>query len=192
MTTKAILAVCALTVALAACKQEAPSPASTAAPAPEAPAIEVGQGPQAVADASLVTGTELTMYASDARVQNWQGIGTREPNRLVSNATNGYLMFGPKVPFEAGKYRVTVFGDVLDIAPGNKIVLDVTGNGGQDVFGKTELDDTAKLNEAGEVASWDFELAAPVQDFEVRAFVTSGSTVAITRYEVKPVAAQAN
>ena len=191
--TQRVLAACTLTLALAACQQEAPQPAATA-PAPETPEITVGegQGPQPVAEGSVVTGNELAMVASDPRVQNWDGIGTREAGRLVSNATNGYLMFGPKVPFEAGKYRVTVFGDVLTIAEGNKIVFDVTCNGVQQVFGKTELDQTAKLGENGELASWDVDVTAPVTDIEVRAFVTSGATVAITRYEVKPAAAQAN
>ena len=181
-----------LSLNLAACQQEVtpPSPVEASTAGEEASAQP--QGPTPVTNPSIVESNRLVMHASDPRVQNWEGIGTRDGGRLISNATNGYLMFGPKLPFEAGKYRVSIYGDNLEIAADNSLVFDVTSNEGKQVHAKLGLDDKVGFTPTEPMASFEFELPAPVDDLEVRAYVTSGTAVTLTRYEVIPVADTTN
>lgn len=175
---------------LASCNRQSPQPADQAPQAPEA-----SRGPTAAPSApvvvqhdprSKVATNHLDMYVADGRVQNWQGIGSRNGDKLTSNATNGYLMFGPKVSFDAGKYKVTVHGEDLHIAAGNSITFDAVSDEGKQVHAKHVLD-AATGTEAGmPLAEFTFSLPEAVSDLEIRAYVTSGSQVALTRYEVAP------
>jgi hypothetical protein len=158
----------------------AEQPAATQTPATAEPITPV------VDSRSQIGSNQLDMYMSDARIQNWQGIGTRDGNRLISNATNGFLMFGPKVPFDAGSYQVTIYGERVKIGKDNSITFDVTSNEGKQVYAKKVLDQTASVAPDAPLATFTFSLPEPVTDLEVRAYVTSGSEVTITRYEVKP------
>ncbi len=145
--------------------------------------------PASRGNASVVAADQLKIFVSDPRVRNWDGIGLRQSGMLVSNGTNGYLMFGPKIPFRAGKYRANIFGDRLAIAQGNSITFDATSDAGKQVLGKLELDESATSTAGQPLASFEFELPVDVQDLEIRAFVTSGSTLSIRNYEVVPVEA---
>jgi hypothetical protein len=175
---------------LTACgDKEAQTPPETAAveqSTPESPTAPV-LTPVAADSRSQVTPTHLDLYVADSRVANWEGIGTRNGDRLTSNATNGYLMFGPKVPFDAGNYEVTIHGEGLKIGPGNSITFDITSDEGKQVHAKQVLDDTTTVQPGAPLATFTFSLAEPVTDLEVRAYVTSGSEVTISRYEVNPV-----
>lgn len=181
-----------LTLSLTACQQQAPSSSPVEASTPMEASAPQPQVPTPVTNPSIVESNRLVMYASDPRVQNWEGIGTRDGGRLISNATNGYLMFGPKLPFDAGKYRVSIYGDSLEIATENSLVFDVTSNEGKQVHAKLGLDDKVGFTPTEPMASFEFELPAPVDDLEVRAYVTSGTAVTLTRYEVTPVSDTTN
>ena len=142
--------------------------------------------PRANDPRSQVTANRIDMYVADGRVQNWEGIGTRDGDRLATNATNGFLMFGPKVPFDAGSYKVALYGENLKIAADDSIKFDVTSNEGKQVYATHTLDQTASVQSGAALAEFTFVLPEAVTDLEVRAYVTSGSQVTLTRYEVTP------
>lgn len=143
--------------------------------------------PVAVDSRSQVTTDHLDMYVADGRVQTWEGVGTRSGDKLTSSATDGFLMFGPKVPFAAGEYKVIVHGEGLAIAPENSITFDVTSNAGEQIHAKQTLDASASVQTGQPLAEFTFSLPEAVTDLEVRAFVTSGSQVTLTRFEVTRV-----
>ena len=161
--------------ALSACTEKANNSGPT----------QPGGASSAVDSGSIIRDTELKMFVSDAKVQNWPGIGLRKGNNLLSNGTNGYLMFGPKVPFKAGDYTVTINGDQLNIAADNSIILDATSNGGKNILGSLTLDDKASLTKGQPLATFDFSVPEDIKDLEIRVFTTSGSTIGISDYEVK-------
>lgn len=172
---------------LAACQQQAPSPSSVETSTPAETIASQPQGPTVITNPSIVEPNRLMMYVSDPRVQTWDGIGSLEGDRLVSKAANGHLMFGPKLPFEAGRYRVTIYGDRLQIMADNSVLFDVASNAGKEIHAEFDLDDKFNFVPTEPMATFEFELAAPVDDLEVRAYVTSGAAVTLTRYEVTPI-----
>ena len=163
-------------------------PAATDSETPRpADGLSTTQTP-APAAATAAPVSELSALASDASIMNWPGIGSKEGGVLKSNATNGYLMFGPKVAFNAGTYQVTVQGNALKVAPENAVTFDVTSNAGETVHAKSVIDASTPAWTAGTpLTTFEFTLPAPVTDLEVRAFVSSGSEIEISGYDIKPV-----
>lgn len=148
--------------------------------------LSTSQTPAPAVSAAPVS--ELSLQASDASIQNWPGIGSKEGGVLKSNATNGYLMFGPKVAFNPGTYQVTVQGNALKVAPENAVTFDVTSNAGKTVYTKKVIDASTPAWTAGApLTTFEFTLPTPVTDLEIRAFVSSGSEVEISGYDIKPV-----
>jgi len=163
-----------------------PATTQSEAQVQSADGLSTTQTPASAASAAPVS--ELSMRASDANIQNWPGIGSKEGGVLKSNATNGYLMFGPKLAFNAGTYQVTVQGNALKVAPENAVTFDVTSNAGKTVHAKSVIDASTPTWTAGTpLVAFEFTLPAPVTDLEVRAFVSSGSEVEISGYDIKPV-----
>lgn len=171
--------------ALSACDDKTQPATASEQQTPTASA-EPGLTSVTIDSRSDVSTNSLDMYVTDPRVQNWEGIGTRSGSHLTSNGTNGFLMFGPKVPFDAGDYQVTIYGEGLKITGDDSITFDITSDEGKEVYAVQVLDKNTVVSAGAPLTTFTFALPQPVNDLEVRAYVTSGSEVTITRYEVIP------
>ena len=110
----------ALTLAaLSACKQSDQPAASRSADSATAAAPSISPAAES-----------LSMMASNPKVGNWKGVGTKQDGMLVTNGTAGYLMFGPYANLKAGTYNVEVKGAIRSIGTGQKVVFDAVSNKG--------------------------------------------------------------
>jgi len=170
-------------VLLGACSKQPDDMPPEKMPGEQAPAPET---PTAATPTAEISSTSLKITTADPRVKNWDGVGELKDGKLTSNATSGYLMFGPKVPFDAGKYMVTIKGHVASIGDGNHIKFDATSQSGKQVHGLTRLESLSNIKD-DIIANFEIDIQEPIQDLEIRAFVTSGVSISISAYEVTPI-----
>jgi hypothetical protein len=105
-----------------------------------------------------------------------------EGNALVSTGAPGYVMFGPYLPFVAGKYRVTVRGSIPNLTNGAQVRFDAVSAGASSVHGEQIV--TTAVPAAGTIAQFDVTIPEGVMDLELRAETTGGAEVRIESYEV--------
>ena len=173
---KRAVSIAAACLAIGACSEDGrppakkvETPAKTAAP-PAAPAA-----------------TNIRVEARDGRMLTQ--VGTKQPDgQLVSSGRPGILMFGPYARWAPGKYRVTVYGKVIE---GGKEAgwVDVISAKGAKQLAKVNLNGPAQGSAAGDMGSLttlDFSLDQAVEDLEVRAWANQGARIAITAYEIAP------
>lgn len=124
--------------------------------------------------------------ALDTRVATIVGARTAD-GRIMSTGKAGFMMFGPYVPWSAGRFRATIFGSVV-ADDGELGRIDVAHSAGQSLVASRPI--TAEQAEAlgnGALAVIDFALEVPVSDLEVRAFVAERTALSISGYEIVPV-----
>ena len=105
-------------------------------------------------------------------------VGTTDLRGRHSDGRKGYLMFGPYRAMPAGRYRLQVRG-TAPVAKGAWI--DVASAKGKRQHASFELGGPAV---EGMLVDANFVLDAPVEDLEVRAFVTAADRVTISGYSL--------
>lgn len=98
--------------------------------------------------------------------------------KLVNDSSaDGYVLFGPYVPFKAGTYTVAFQGNVETVAGGN-IHLDVSSDVGKARHGGVDI------SQAGAFPTFDVTLEQDVSKLEVRIKVPKDSKVSVESYQV--------
>lgn len=164
MNTLKYLAVVVLGLALAACNKEAEKVSDAAPPAASSPAPVVNPVD------SLAKNLATDKYDTKT--------GELIDGRLISNGKDGFVLFGPYVPFQAGAYTVTFKGRVEELPAGGKVRLDAGSNKSKAIHGG--IDVTA----AGDLPSFEFVLTDAVGDLEVRVLAQGGAKVSLESYQV--------
>jgi hypothetical protein len=101
---------------------------------------------------------------------------------IHSNGGAGFLHFGPYTPLKAGKYRVTITGELKKISSG---FIDVLSENGTTHF-KVYFSDI-KDNGRGELYSGELEIEKDVDNLEVRIFVNADEEVILRGYRLEAV-----
>lgn len=145
---------------------------STQAPegASEAGAVSVATPPVPAASGKTV----LELVAADPKVRTQ--VGVKEAGALVSTGKAGVLAFGPYQSLPAGRYLVSLRGSAS-----KPFSLDVVSNIGKQVHGRKQF---AAQESADTLASLPFDLAAPVQNLEVRILIPEGSDAKVVGYKI--------
>lgn len=106
-------------------------------------------------------------------------VGQLEGEALVSTGQAGVLLYGPYVAMQAGKYRLTVRGQV-----------EGAGSGWVDVVSQKGVKEHAKFPFSpaadGSLVQGQVVLEAPVEDLEVRVYVGEKDKVKVLGYELVP------
>lgn len=156
----------ALSFVLAACDQT-PSNSSSA---PEA------RAPTAAPTAPTVD--HLSKNLINDKVPSVAAVARQENGAMVSTGKGGFMMFGPYAAFAAGTYTVKVKGFVTSLPSQGSVRLDIVSQKGKSRHGDIIV------SQPGDLPSFQFTLAGPVADLEVRAQVPASAQVTIESYEV--------
>lgn len=131
-------------------------------------------------EASASADGPTAFSASDERLGTMTGIKTDGVIRIVGSA-KGYGVYGPHVPLGPGRYRGT-----LRFAPGGRLsghaVIDVCADRGRTPLGSAAIDLTT-AGSGGE-ATLDFDVAAFVDEVEVRLFCLEGASAEVSGLEI--------
>jgi hypothetical protein len=123
---------------------------------------------------------EFKYFGSDARLGTQ--VGKRIGRDIESTGQEGYLIFGPYIPLDAGQYRVTIQGRCgANGLAGAR--MDVVFDKGQYVLGESLLKDP---DECGNVVALHISLDVPCTDLEVRVWVSEGSELNVSMIEITP------
>lgn len=172
-TTISLLTVAVL-FTLTACKQQ--DDGAKLEPMPDsAPATTAAPAAAPVASAPAYVDSLSRNLATDK--YNTQG-GQLTNGKLVNDSSkNGYVLFGPYVPFKAGTYTVSFEGTVDAVAAG-QFRLDASSGKGVVAHGGVNV------TEVGGFPKFDITLAKDVSDLEIRVLVPKDAKVSITSYQV--------
>ncbi|MBA4741435.1 MAG: hypothetical protein H2060_01845 [Azoarcus sp.] len=110
--------------------------------------------------------------------------GTGQPinGALHSTGREGFMLFGPYQPMNAGTYSLVVRGEV-ETADGSWI--DVASNSGQVIHGKWDMSGAGAGAEV--LLSTTVEITGAVRDLEVRVYARAPDQITINSYELRPV-----
>ena len=162
-------------VALAACSDRTVEPAPTADVEAAAPAVQAQPQPQPQSNGlARDLGVDAVPFQVEA--------ASVEGNALVTTGKSGFLMYGPYVPLDAGAYRLTVRGEVAEMAEGAQLRIDVASKAGTVSHGEVIVATPMPGQET--IADLRFTLENAVSDLEVRANVSDGASVKIYSYQV--------
>lgn len=103
---------------------------------------------------------------------------------LHSTGTEGFVLFGPYQPMNAGVYSLVVHGEI-ESSSGSWV--DVVSEKGKVIHGKWELSGTDVR--AGRLMSATVEIDEPSQDLEVRVYARAADRILIRGYELRPILA---
>lgn len=120
----------------------------------------------------------LDWSASSGNADSTQ-VGIYQNGTLVTSGRAGYLLYGPKVYLGNGLYRLTINGNFRKLDD-NTILTVVSCDGT-----KTYL--TAVFDEGSTNNNYAFKLTAPVDDLEVRLYVSEDADIGINSYNVSKV-----
>lgn len=168
----AVLAVAALAACSDPTTESTPAAAVEAVPASVPPQT---QQPEITAN-GLVRNVAVDGVPYQAEVASLQG------DTLVSTGNPGFLMYGPYAPLAAGKYRLTVQGEVGAMTEGAQLLIDVASQAGATSHGETVV--STPMAGQDSIADIEFTLQNAVPDLEVRAQVTEGAQVKIRSYQI--------
>lgn len=162
----------ALAASLAACggKQEAAEPVL--------PAVEVPVVGSKPVDAPSVIDPVDSLFRRLADNGYATQSGTLSDGLLTNDGKDGYLLFGPYVPFKAGTYTASIKGALLDLPAGGKVRLDAASHKGKEIHGGVDV------STPGELPTFEFTLSESVADLEVRVRTTGNAKVNIESYQV--------
>lgn len=99
-------------------------------------------------------------------------VGRFDGGAIRTTGTPGYLVFGPGLPFEAGRYTISLDAD---IAAAGKSYIDV-------IDGTTEIKTIAHFDLDGSTTTFEFDLSEPAKSLQVRIFVDGGATMGVRGY----------
>lgn len=105
-------------------------------------------------------------------------VGKLEGRALVSDGRPGFLLYGPYVAMQAGKYRLKVYGQA---ERADSAWVDVVSDKGKTQHAKFPI-----AQGSGTLAQGEVELQAQVSDLEVRVYVDPNAKVKLEGYEFKP------
>jgi len=108
------------------------------------------------------------------------GTGSIINGVLHSTGEQGFMLFGPYQPMNAGKYSFVMYGTVKS-ASGSWV--DVVSEKGAALHRKWELTDT--VNATGALLDTAVELKQSVQDLEVRVYAGTDSQIVVKGYELR-------
>jgi FkbM family methyltransferase len=130
---------------------------------------------------------DISISILDARVNTQVGEKTSATG-LISTSKPGWLMFGPYLRLDPGKYRAVIFGKLM-AGSGESVRFDVAHSKGEKILAQIETKDIEIRPSGGNdiLATMEFSLVSPVEDLEVRAHVGSKTSVAITHYQLSPI-----
>jgi hypothetical protein len=151
-------------------------------PAAAAPVVAPTASAVAPLPASLAP---LHFSSDDARLGS--EVGQRMPGAgLVADGRAGWLVYGPYVHLDAGRYEARFEGSV-DAGHEGPLHLDIASDKGRTVVTAVELASAALADPSagGALAVLPFELAAGVDDIEARVQVEASSRVTVSGIEIR-------
>ncbi|MDD1479045.1 hypothetical protein F9948_01305 [Burkholderia thailandensis] len=107
-------------------------------------------------------------------------VGLRDSGAMASTGQEGFLLFGPYAALPAGRYVVSLEGR-CDATDGGWMDI-IWGHGTQVLM----RHDVAPGGKDGPIAEFDFELATPVSDLEVRVWVPACASVRVDTLRIEP------
>ena len=117
--------------------------------------------PASASDSAFVE----TVFPAD---QLFTQVGKRENQQIVTTGTSGFLTFGPYIPLQAGKYRITIRGNLS--GTGSTLgMVDAIGNNGKDAYFKIPIP-SLQANQ-NVILSTEFNITKPVKDAEFRVII---------------------
>lgn len=126
--------------------------------------------------------------ARDGRVASLVGRKSSS-GALETTGAAGYLMYGPYVPFSAGRYVVTVWGRCAG-KDCDGLTFDVAADGGARVLAAGGATPTEAPGQGERILfETTFELADAVRDLEVRAQAAPATRAEISSYAIRPAGA---
>lgn len=154
-----------------------PAAATAAAAAATAPAVP----PPATARPPV----QLSFSTDSAAIGS--EVGTRKPGAGISTTGKaGWLVFGPYIAVDAGKYEAILVGFVEPDHSGS-VHVDVASEKGERVIAALELDSAALLagQSPGAMVVLPFTLESSVTDLEVRLRVDEKSRLAVSEFQIR-------
>ncbi len=127
-------------------------------------------------NASIISGC-FKMMAFD--LQNLSQVGNYIDGKLITNAENGYLFYGPYVPLKRGDYYIHI--DAQFINPEGAL-LDITSDKGRTKHLNINLADYIEPH--SNVIKIPFSLESDVNDLEVRLHVNSATELKFSDYSI--------
>lgn len=116
-------------------------------------------------------------------------VGRREGRWIHSTSQDGFLLFGPYVPLEAGSYQIEVYGRTTGCGV---VILDVASNCGGHVHATEQI-----ANVAGEASIFGYRLGelnlqlhAPVIDLEIRIHCNAEAVLSIAAIRITPLTSE--
>lgn len=109
-------------------------------------------------------------------------VGNIKRGSIVSDNQDGYIVFGPYVPMESGRYKLIVNGSAEVKA---SAWVDIVSSKGTIQHAKFPLQST--INEHGPLVMGKVMLVQPVKDLEVRVYVNAKDKVTLKGYELTPI-----
>lgn len=121
----------------------------------------------------------LRLWGSDVRLGS--NIGSRRGTHMRTQGQDGYLVFGPYLPVEAGSYTLRASGEAIRL----------TGDEYIDVVSGAGHDRHAQCGLRIEGQKWQVEqfisLGKPVKDVEIRLWVEADTDISLASIELEPV-----
>lgn len=119
-------------------------------------------------------------WGGDSRVGTQ--VGKRTGRDIESTGQAGYLIFGPYIPLDAGRYQVVIRG-ALGVNGVAGARMDVVVDKGSLILGESVLSDP---DEKGNFVVLLITLDAPCSDLEVRVWVNSDTDLKVSMIEIAP------
>lgn len=109
-------------------------------------------------------------------------VGKREDRHIVTTSQTGYLLFGPYIPLDAGRYKVTIHGKFRkNNAAGAR--MDIAVDKGSSILGMSALSES---DENDNLATLLISLNSPCTDLEVRIWVSESTDLKVSMIEIAP------
>ena len=109
-------------------------------------------------------------------------VGKREDRHIVSTSQTGYLLSGPYIPLDAGRYKVTIRGKFRkNNAAGAR--MDIAVDKGSSILGMSALSES---DENDNLATLLISLNSPCTDLEVRIWVSESTDLKVSMIEIAP------
>jgi arabinofuranosyltransferase len=117
----------------------------------------------------------LTRAATNRIFKSMAGKRDKDKKVIVSDGEEGLLQYGPNVPLEKGRYRVTWIGTIESVSGDEIGYVDVVTDHGRQVIKRSSIGYREKVDYKGTLAELDFELEEFTFNVEFRFYSFSGS-----------------
>ena len=123
----------------------------------------------------------LRLHGSDGRFGT--EIGQRSGRAMASTGKAGYLVFGPYLTLNAGRYLVNIFGNLVPIES-ELIRVEVARQGGSEILSSRQL---GRALDGHHIASLEITIATDCSDFEARVWIPGSVSMSVFRLEVSKI-----